>query len=554
MVPLDDAAIERWQDGVRRAAAALGWASGASAHRRHATGLTLAIAAAEDQRFTATEVNEWAWCRACGDEGFHAPGHPGTADEATALETLRRFSRAEAHPALMALLAAAKTHQQIVLLDDDALSLGLGAHSLTWSLAELPDLAAVPWGQLGAIPTALVTGSNGKTTTVRLLAACLRQEGWVTGHSCTDGLFIDDAAIDSGDYSGPTGARTILRDPRVQAAVLETARGGMLRRGLALNQADVAVITNISADHFGEYGIHDLEGLALAKFTLARAVEAHGRLVLNADDPQLRRAGAGRPRTDWFTLDLDSASAALPVTGDARWCGVRGPTLWLRESGIDTPLLPVADIPVALGGRAPYNLANAAGAVLAARAMGVSLEHVRTVLQTFGQRHADNPGRLQQWYFGGITVLLDYAHNPEGLDGLLRIGQSLRGAGRLALLLGQAGNRDDDQIRALATVAARHRPDLVVLKDLDGYLRGRDVGEVAGLLRETLLSAGLAASSLPVHLREVDAARAALAWAKAGDVLVLPIHGLPAKQAVGTLLDGLRDIGWQAGASLPPAD
>lgn len=547
----DTTAITRWASCVQEAAAALGWQNVRTTHRHHANGITLALTAAPDQLFTATEVNEWAWCVASDDHGFHAPGHAIAADAALAFYTLRLASKVESNPRLPALITAANTHELPVLWDDEMLSIGLGVHSRAWPITALPTPDDVPWSSLSRIPTALVTGSNGKTTTVRLLAAFLRAQGKVTGHSCTDGLFIDGTTLDSGDYSGPAGARSILRDPRVQAAVLETARGGMLRRGLALAEADVAVITNISADHFGEYGIHDLDDLAAAKLTLARAVQAHGRLVLNADDPRLRAAGLERERVDWFSLDLDAALKTLPMRSDTRLCGLRDGNLCLHERGETTVMLPIADIPLGLGGHARYNLANAAGAVLAARVMDVPIATLQEVSRHFGKQHADNPGRLQQWRFGGITVLLDYAHNPEGLDGLLQIAQQIRGDGRLALLLGQAGNRDDTQIRALAQTAARHRPDLVVLKDLDGYLRGRVEGEVAALLRSELHSAGMSDEALPVRLRELDAARTALAWAKRGDVLVLPVHALSAKQDVGALLDALQAQDWKAGDVLP---
>ena len=148
----------------------------------------------------------------------------------------------------------------------------------------------MPWADLREVPAAFVTGSNGKTTTVRLLAACVRAHGWRDGYNCTDGLFIQGEQIEGGDYSGPVGTRTILRDPRVEAAILETARGGILRRGLAAERAHVAVITNISSDHFGEYGVHDLAGLADVKLVVASVVDDNGLLVLNADDPILLRA------------------------------------------------------------------------------------------------------------------------------------------------------------------------------------------------------------------------------------------------------------------------
>ena len=430
----------------------------------------------------------------------------------------------------------------------------------TWPIDALPSIDDVPWSVLGAIPTAVVTGSNGKTTTVRLIAAMLRAQGLRTAHSCTDGLFVGGGAADraveverleSGDYSGPTGARQLLRRTDVQAAVLETARGGLLRRGLALADVDVAVVTNISADHFGEYGVHSVEDLAAVKLTVARAVTAHGWLVLNADDALLRRLGPlSAPRIAWFAIDHQ----ALPADAmDAPRCAVRDGRLLLDDGMQTHDLGAIAAMPVTLDGRARYNIANVAGAALAASLMQVPVATIRAVLADFGARHADNPGRLQHWMFAGIEVFLDYAHNPEGLAGLLAIAQARRGEGRLALLLGQAGNREDEQIRELAAVAARFSPDLVVVKDIDGFLRGREAGEVAQVIREELLRLGIADAALPVRLREADAAREALGWARIGDVLVLPVHSLDAKTEVAGLLDTLQGGGWCPGDALPPA-
>lgn len=605
----DADAAARWRTHVEAMCAQLAWPAPRTVARAHASGHSLAFTAPEDQLFTATEVNEYAWCAAIDAQSpqmpvFHAPGHPAIRDAAAALETLRRFAAEERRPDLIALLRAAAAHRVPVLLDDDTLSFGLGCHGRSWPLTALPAAENLDWSAFAPIPAALVTGSNGKTTTVRTLAAMLRAHGLRTAHSCTDGLFVGGGvedlsaaahgasadtleALESGDYSGPAGARQLLRRADVEAAVLETARGGIMRRGLALARADVAVATNISADHFGEYGIHRLEDLAEVKLTVARAVRDSGWLVANADDALLREAA---PRTGarcaWFSLQ-PFADIAATLPAGAPLCAPRAGRLILRlpnaaEQGAhasshqdssehdftEHDLGEIAAMPLTLGGRAGYNLANAAGAALAAGLMGVAPATLRTVLARFGAAHSDNPGRLQYWRLGvpahsaadasatdapaAVEVFVDYAHNPDGLDGLLAIAAQGR-RGRLGLLLGQAGNREDADIRALAATAARFRPDLVILKDIDGYLRGRVPGEVAEILRQELLRAGLAPESLPVRLREADAAREALDWAHAGDVLVLPVHNLAARATVAALLDALVAQGWRPGEPLPPA-
>ena len=251
----DELALHAWDMHVGRAFAH--WPAGARVARRHRRGVSLAFAAPLDQLFSATEVNEWAWC--CAHEAshgplaarFHAPGHAALWDEDVAVHTLRAFAAAERQPGLLAVVQAAEQRDLPVLIDDERLSIGAGDGAGCWLLTQLPAVDALDWPGLHGVPVALVTGSNGKTTTVRLLAAMAHAHGWHTGHSCTDGVFVDGREFGAGDYSGPAGARAVLRARGVQAAILETARGGLLRRGLAVQHAQVAVITNVSDDHFG---------------------------------------------------------------------------------------------------------------------------------------------------------------------------------------------------------------------------------------------------------------------------------------------------------------
>ncbi len=550
--PLDAASLDRWRALVGEACAALGWPVPALAAHGHPGGASLVLSAPIDQLFAATEVNEWAWQRAAGaHDGFHAPGHPASWDDASALETLRRLARGERAPALTALVEAAQAHGLDATIDDDTLSIGEGRWSRAWPTDALPTPADVPWRVLQSIPKALVTGSNGKTTTVRLIAAALRARGLHVGHSCTDGVFVDGVAIASGDWSGPAGARSVLRHPAVEAAVLETARGGILRRGLAVRRADVAVVTGISADHFGEYGVHDLDDLAEVKLTVARAIDARGLLVLNADDTTLRRHAARLTcPLGWFARDHAHPLLHAHRAIGGRTAGVHAGELLLSHGEATHSLGRIEAMPLTLGGLAGYNIANLAGAAVAAAALGVPAATLAALFARFGSEHADNTGRLQRWRFGNTIVLLDYAHNPEGLDALLGIAQRLRGGGRLGLLLGQAGNRDDEAVRALAATAARHRPDRVVLKDIAGFLRGRAPGEIAAVLRGPLLAGGLDPGAIDTVLDEANAARALVGWASDGDIIVLPTHGTQARERVSRWLDGLTASGWRAGAAL----
>jgi UDP-N-acetylmuramyl tripeptide synthase len=561
-LPADAALLEGWRSRIARAVERLGWGERAApVVRLHASGASLALTAPVDQLFTATEINEWALCatglgldpqRWAGVEAAlaaaAAENEPPTpiapvVGEAAALERFARLAALEARPDLVALLAAARAAGVSHAVDDAKLTLGRGAGGRTWPLDALPPAAAGTFARLHDVPTAVVTGSNGKTTTVRLVAACAAAQGWTPGFCCTDGLFVAGEAVDAGDYSGPVGARTVLRDPRVEAAVLETARGGILRRGIAIDRADAAVVTNISSDHFGEYGIHDLDGLADAKLTVGRLVRDAGTLVLNADDPLLCSKAAGladrfgrAPRLAWFAQDADLPFLVAHRSAGGAACGVRAGRLLLHAGGRDHDLGAIAAMPVAAGGAAAFNVANLAAASLAAAALGVAPGAIARAFGSFGTSPADNPGRLMRFERGGVTVLVDYAHNPASLRVILALARQVGGNGRLGMLLGHAGNRQEADFSRVGAVVAGFQPDLVVVKETEGYLRGRAPGEVPGLLRTALVEGGLPASSVEVCPTELEAARRALDWARPGDVLVMLVHALPARAAVLELL------------------
>jgi UDP-N-acetylmuramyl tripeptide synthase len=318
-----------------------------------------------------------------------------------------------------------------------------------------------------------------------------------------------------------------------------------------VSEAQVALVTNVSPDHFGEYGIDDLAALADVKLSVASLVTPGGLLALNADDAQLvgkapgltQRFGSS-PQLGWFALDADVALLREHRVLGGSTCGVRGGRLSLSHAGAEHDLGPIAAMPLTVEGSATYNIANLAGAALAAAALGVPPRAIATVLARFGTNAADNSGRLMRFERGGVRVLLDYAHNPEGLRGLLNVAEHLRGGtGRLGLLLGHAGNRQDTEIEELARTAAQFRPALVVVKENEAHLRGREPGEIPRIIRAALLRAGLPEAALAVRMSEIEAARYALEWAQPGDVLALPVHSSAARAAVLALLESPQTPG-----------
>jgi UDP-N-acetylmuramyl tripeptide synthase len=565
----DAALLEEWRVRVLRARAHLGWELPLLVARPHAGGASLALSAPVDQLYAATELNEWALCAALVARDAARWGHleaalqaaaheaetepaeliPPVLAEPAALERLARLARREARPDLMRLLEAAAARRLPHVLDETLLTLGAGSDGRDYDLTALPEVAAVPWNTLHDIPTAVVTGSNGKTTSVRLLAACGEAHGWPSAYCCTDGVFLGGASLASGDYSGPLGARLVIRERRARCAIVEAARGGILRRGIALSHAHAALVTNVSPDHFGEYGIDDLNGLADVKLAVAGVLQPAGLLVLNGDDPRLvarapqlaRRFGATPPLA-WFALDADTPLLAAHRERGGATCGVRAGRLLLHRGGAQHDLGAVGDMPLSVGGSARYNIANLAGAALVGAELGVPPAVIAHVFARFGSSVTDNFGRLMRFERAGVRILVDYAHNVEGLRGLLEVAEHLRaGKGRLATLLGHAGNRQDAEIEALARVAAGFHPALVVVKENEAHLRGRAPGEIPRLIHAALLGAGMPASAVPVRMSEVEAIQCALEWARPGDVLALPVHSTAARAAVLEMLESWRN-------------
>jgi UDP-N-acetylmuramyl tripeptide synthase len=406
----------------------------------------------------------------------------------------------------------------------------------------------VDWDKVHDVPSVLITGTNGKTTTVRMMDAIGRQAGRRTGFTCTDGIYVDGELVKGGDWSGPGGGRAVLRDDRVELAILETARGGMLRRGLALNKAGGALVTNVAADHLGEWGILTVDDVANAKLVVARAVRHGAPLVVNADDTVLTRAARAlrRPLT-WVAIGQAAAVRAEMEPQDVAWVAQDGWILRL-DGGAAVPVLEISSLPASLDGAAIYNVSNALGAAALAHATGLSVTEIASGLAGFDASPQQSPGRTNLFDVGGIRVLVDFVHNPHGLAAVGELIERLAPK-RLGLMVGQAGDRDDEAIVRLARAAWALTPERIAVKELSGYLRGRQAGEVPGIIRDEMVRLGAPPEVVSVHLDEVDATRGLFKWAQAGDMLLLST--LAQRQQVLDLVSRLQSEGWRPGMALP---
>lgn len=372
------------------------------------------------------------------------------------------------------------------------------------------------------MPVIAITGTNGKTTTSRLISFVLRHAGRKVGTTSSAGVYIGTTQVIAGDYSGPSGAHRVFEEPGVDVAVLETARGGMLLRGLAFESSDVAVVTNVSADHLGLHGIYSVEKLAEVKSLVVRYVRPEGFAVLNADDPRVLAMRDVTPARPFLVT-------RKPLSGDVRshveeggWAltvdDERDVTWW--RDGERQVLASLDDIPMTFAGRAPHMVENALCAAAALLGIGLTPEDVARGLKAFRNTASDNRGRLNVYDYNGATIVLDFAHNVAGLEQLIAFGKKFLGdGGQLVSVIGTAGDREDEVFEGLARVAAAES-DMVILKDSHRYLRGREMGDMLALMR-----AGVEATGRDIPVLQADSERNASLLAfertRPGDVVCL---------------------------------
>ncbi len=514
--PLRAEAASAWRRHARALCDALGWADSVLAVREFPRGLSLALSAPVDRLYTATETNAAAWQLA------RAELEETDADFDAEVDRLRRQSADEADPALAALVGAAQARGVPLVWDDDAVTVGLGAGGRTFAPDDLPDPETFDWGTVSAIPTALVTGTNGKSTTVRMLAGIAQAGGETVGTCSTDAVIVGGEVVERGDFSGPLGARAVMRDDRVTMAVLETARGGLLRRGVPVPRVTAAALTNIAADHLGDYGVDTVHDLADAKLVIAKALGPGGVLVAPADEPDAR-AGVVRQSAAlsergvtiaWTALDPD-AQAPVPLAAS-----VVGGQIARRDGDGWRRICPVQEIPASLGGAARHVVRNALTATALAHALGLADDAIASGLRAFRSDPDDNPGRANRFTVNGATVVIDYAHNPHGLRALADLSAHWDARRRL-VLFGSAGDRSDRDLGLMADVITTFSAERYLVSDIPGYLRGREPGEVPSVLAEHYRQRGVAGDAIVTLPDPAAAARWALDWCRPGDLAVL---------------------------------
>ena len=381
-----------------------------------------------------------------------------------------------------------------------------------------------PDGKPGRIPIIAITGTNGKTTTTRLLSHIVKNAGLVTGFTTTDGIYINNILQERGDTTGPQSARHILQDSSVEFAILETARGGLLRSGLGFDKCDVGVITNVKADHLGLSDINTVEDLADVKSVVVKSVKKDGWAVLNAEDEHcVRIAGQLECNVAFFSMDPNNSNIQKSLAGKKPVAIYENGLVVIIDGDKKIEVENVANIPVTMQGKVKFMIANVLAASLAAYTWGFDSAVIGNALTNFTPDYEHAPGRLNIFKFNNFNILVDYAHNPHGFSAVEDYLQHVEAPRKIGIISG-VGDRRDEDIRECGYIAGRMFDHIIIRKKKD--MRGRVQENVTGLLLDGINAAGRNVTHDYVD-NELDAVRHAMAIAKPGEYIISLTDDIP---------------------------
>jgi UDP-N-acetylmuramyl tripeptide synthase len=533
--------LKIWKKHITRFQARFGWQQEFYL-RFFDGGLSVAIPAQMDLLYSACDLLELSW------ELCIAELHEGDANDYEDIlileNALANTIENELNPALVNFIEQAHKNHVRCLVDDDEISLGTGQYAQTWSINAFPNPSEVKWEDFKDIPLALITGTNGKSTSVRLAAEIAKAANLRAGVTSTDFIKVGDEIIDEGDYSGPGGARILLRDKRTEVAYLEVARGGLLRRGLPVTYADASLVTNVASDHLGQYGINTVEEIAEVKLMVAKAIhQGQGRLVLNADDRLLVEYAKSLVKPIvWFSLDEQNPLIQQSIA-DRRLCvfvsdanlnqGAKENSLvgdsdaltyLCEKTGEKKAIVDIKDIPMTVKGYARHNVQNALGVVGLSKSLGYDDKDIKQGLLNFESSAEDNPGRTNIYDRNGVKIVVDFAHNAHSMQAVIDMVKAMsvdQAFKRIYVLFSHAGDRSDQDIKDVAEAVRELNPDVYVLSELEEYLRGREKNEISEIVVSHLLANGVDASKLVCTPSPYSGAEFVLNNASDGDLALL---------------------------------
>lgn len=487
------------------------------------SGFSLAISYPFDLMYTMCDIMDHIW------ESFAKSIDDGTpVDLEYLVEKFKGFIKHDKNMPLRKIyIKAAKKKINCSIFKED-LVIGSGKKSFSIKLKKLKKVSDIPWEKVGDIPILLVTGTNGKTTTVRLTEFICRTAKMKTGECDSDFVMINGKIKDEGDLSGPTGHLTVLSNPKVEVAILEAARGGLVKRGLMPNYALAATVTNIAHDHIGQNGVDNLSDLANLKSIVYSGIKQDGIAIVNLDDKQLSKLQLTASRKAFISTKLSEAKISTYLTPDNFIVFIYKGKIVIKSHNGSYLLNKLTDIPLTVNGLAKYNYENILHAVALSFSLGCTPKQIVKGLTKFGANDKSNFGRWN--YFKTPKnghLVIDTAHNPAGLNQVLKLANDFRKLhklnGRLGLMYGITGDRRDTA-PTTAKIISDNKVDHVVIKEILSTFRGSTPGEMPKLLKQELEKIGYPKDKIKIISVELENAKFIINQSKPDDIYILCVH------------------------------
>lgn len=511
-----DQIISIWNEHARLVLDSVGWGGEQLTSRKFSGGLSLAISAPIDQLKSAVFVVQTAW-HFSATQVLDQP----SGDFSKMIDDLKRMMADEANPQLIEIIEAADRHKINVLYDGEEITLGQGAGAMVWQIGDLPELKSIDWDELYNVPVALITGTNGKTTTAKLCAAITAASGITPGLASANFVRIGDTVFDREIPSAADCAKVLLRDERLEIAYLELDRNDIVPSGLPVPQAQAALVTNIAADRLGGYGIMTVGDLATAKLSVHRSLNHDGVLVLNADDKYVVAQAEQVPsKICWFSLNPKSTKI-VQARSHAHTCAwFDGTSLIFFDGKEETAIVNVSDVPITMNGNALHNVRNALAALCLSKALGLGDEAIELGLSGFNNDYRNNPGRCNEFEINGARVFIDFADNQHSVAAVSQALRSVRAA-RVFVMISHMGDRSDGEIRSITEEALKIDPDMVVAAELEEHLHGREHGEVSAVAMDVCANKGLSLDDIMLATSPANGVAYILRKLQPGDMAML---------------------------------
>lgn len=512
--------LKMWEVELKRIMTALNWSGYKTGIRIYSKGFKYAISAPVDLLFCGIYVLRQTWESVYNE---YKTGKPY--DMKDILEYIEPEIRNDLNLKYRAICDEARRRSLNVFLEKYDICIGSGKYAYRGDIDDI-SLRDIPWDDIKEVPSVMVTGTNGKTTTVRLTAYIARHAGKKVGYCSTDWVMVGDEIVEKGDLSGPTGSLRVMMHPEVELAVLEVARGGLVRRGLIADYMQGATVTNVSEDHLGQDGIENIIDMAESKSLVYDAVKDGGYCIINLDDDEMRKRVFTLPGKKIMltqrSLTNKDVRACLKYADHI--CYIKNKSFYWKTGVKESVIATFAQTPITINGMAKHNVENAMNAICLSFVLGLTKKQIGNGLKTYQNTAENNRGRANTFRHNGGTIIVDFAHNPAAIGAILNMAHAyLKPGGKLTMLVGNTGNRLQ-LTDGICQMVVDAKVDTVMIKEIPNYLRGAKLGQIPKMIETSLLKKGMKKQQLIMIGDEETALEHTLKTMQPGDVCAFLCH------------------------------